>query len=627
MTTEYTAEKIKVLHGLEGVRRRPAMYIGDVGKRGLHHLVFELVDNGIDEALAGYASRVYVIIHSDGSVTVGDNGRGIPVDIHPELGIPGVEVVMTTLHAGGKFDSKVYQISGGLHGVGASVVCALSERLIVKVKRNGKVYEQEFIRGEKKSDLKVIGESDETGTEIRFWPDPQIFKVLNFEYMLLRDRLRELAFLVSGLTIELSDERTGTSDVFKFDGGLVEFVKYLDEARTPLFEPFSMHTSRDNTEIEIALEYNSGFVETVLSFANTINTQEGGTHLTGFKAGLTRAINDYGKANNLLKKPVQGEDVREGLTVVIHVKLRDPQFEGQTKTKLGNGYVKGLVESVFYERFYRFLEENPSIAQTIIQKAQLAAQGREAAKRARELTRRKSFLESDSLPGKLADCIVREPERAELFIVEGESAGGSAKQGRNREFQAILPLRGKILNVEKARMDKALANQEIRTIVTAIGSSIGEDCDPEKSRYGKIIIMTDADVDGAHIRTLLLTLFYRYMRPLVERGFLYIAQPPLYRVSKGKKEWYLYSDQQLQELLNEIGSDGVRIQRYKGLGEMNPEQLWKTTMDPENRVLKRITIEDAAEAERLFSILMGDKVEPRREFIQENAKNVVNLDI
>ena len=627
MTTDYTAEKIKVLHGLEGVRRRPAMYIGDVGKRGLHHLVFELVDNGIDEALAGYATRVYVIIHEDGSVTVGDDGRGIPVDIHPELSIPGVEVVMTTLHAGGKFDSKVYQISGGLHGVGASVVCALSERLIVKVKRGGKVYKQEFVRGEKASDLQIIGESDESGTEVRFWPDPQIFKVLKFEYSSLRDRLRELAFLVSGLSIELIDERSGLSDTFKFDGGLVEFVKYLDEARTPIFEPFSMRTSKDNTEIEIALEYNTGFVETVLSFANTINTQEGGTHLTGFKAGLTRAINDYGKANNLLKKPVQGEDVREGLTAVIHVKLRDPQFEGQTKTKLGNGYIKGLVESVFYERFYRFLEENPSIAHTIIQKAQLAAQGREAAKRARELTRRKSFLESDSLPGKLADCIVREPERAELFIVEGESAGGSAKQGRNREFQAILPLRGKILNVEKARMDKALSNQEIRTIVTAIGSSIGEDCDPSKSRYGKIIIMTDADVDGAHIRTLLLTLFYRYMRPLVEQGYLYIAQPPLYRVSKGKKEWYLYSDQELQDLLNEIGSNGVRIQRYKGLGEMNPEQLWKTTMDPDNRVLKRITIEDAAEAERLFSILMGDKVEPRRQFIQENAKNVVNLDI
>lgn len=627
MTTDYTAEKIKILHGLEGVRRRPAMYIGDVGKRGLHHLVFELVDNGIDEALAGYATRVYVIIHEDGSVTVGDDGRGIPVDIHPELNIPGVEVVMTTLHAGGKFDSKVYQISGGLHGVGASVVCALSERLIVKVKRSGKVYEQEFVRGEKASDLQIIGETNESGTEVRFWPDPQIFKVLKFEYTSLRDRLRELAFLVSGLSIELIDERSDLSDTFKFDGGLVEFVKYLDEARNPLFEPFAMRTSKDNTEIEIALEYNTGFVETVLSFANTINTQEGGTHLTGFKAGLTRAINDYGKANNLLKKPVQGEDVREGLTAVIHVKLRDPQFEGQTKTKLGNGYVKGLVESVFYERFYRFLEENPSVAQSIIHKAQLAAQGREAAKRARELTRRKSFLESDSLPGKLADCIVREPERAELFIVEGESAGGSAKQGRNREFQAILPLRGKILNVEKARMDKALSNQEIRTIVTAIGSSIGEDCDSTKSRYGKIIIMTDADVDGAHIRTLLLTLFYRYMRPLIEQGYLYIAQPPLYRVSKGKKEWYLYSDQELQDLLEEIGSNGVRIQRYKGLGEMNPEQLWKTTMDPNNRVLKRITIEDAAEAERLFSILMGDKVEPRRQFIQENAKNVVNLDI
>ncbi len=623
----YKADAIKVLRGLEGVRKRPAMYIGDVGKRGLHHLVFELVDNGIDEALAGYANHVSVTIHEDGSVSVRDNGRGIPVDTHPELGVSGVEVVMTTLHAGGKFDSKTYQISGGLHGVGASVVCALSKRLVVTVWREGHIYRQEFAQGVKVTELEQIGETEETGTEVRFWPDPEIFQVLEFDYALLRDRLRELAFLVSGLKIEIKDERTGDHETFHYEGGLVEFVKYLDEGRTPIHEPFYLKTRSDSVEIEIALEYHTGYVETLLSFANTIHTHEGGTHLTGFKAALTRAINDYGKSYHLLKKPVQGEDVREGLTAVIHVKLPSPQFEGQTKTKLGNGYIKGMVESLFYERFYRFLEDNPSVAQAIVEKAAMAAQGREAARRARELTRRKSFLESDSLPGKLADCIAREADRAELFLVEGESAGGSAKQGRNREFQAILPLKGKILNVEKARLEKALANEEIRTIITAIGAGMGEDCDPSKARYGKIIIMTDADVDGAHIRTLLLTLFYRMMKPLVEQGFLYIAQPPLYRVQKGKKEWYLYSDEELEALKQEIGSDGLRIQRYKGLGEMNPEQLWETTMDPERRVLKRVTIEDAAEAERLFSILMGDKVEPRRAFIEENAKNVVNLDV
>ncbi len=623
----YKADAIKVLRGLEGVRKRPAMYIGDVGKRGLHHLVFELVDNGIDEALAGYATQVSVTIHEDGSVTVRDNGRGIPVDTHPELGVSGVEVVMTTLHAGGKFDSKTYQISGGLHGVGASVVCALSKRLVVTVRREGHIYRQEFAQGVKVTELEVIGDTEETGTEIRFWPDPEIFQVLEFDYALLRDRLRELAFLVSDLHIEITDERTGAHEVFHYEGGLVEFVKYLDEGRTPIHDPFYFKTRSDSVEIEIALEYHTGYVETLLSFANTIHTHEGGTHLTGFKTALTRAINDYGKSYNLLKKPVQGEDVREGLTAVIHVKLPSPQFEGQTKTKLGNGYIKGLVDSLFYERFYRFLEDNPSVAQAIVEKAAMAAQGREAARRARELTRRKSFLESDSLPGKLADCIAREADHAELFLVEGESAGGSAKQGRNREFQAILPLKGKILNVEKARLEKALANEEIRTIITAIGAGMGEDCDPSKARYGKIIIMTDADVDGAHIRTLLLTLFYRLMKPLVEQGFLYIAQPPLYRVQKGKKEWYLYSDEELEALKKEIGTDGIRIQRYKGLGEMNPEQLWETTMDPERRILKRVTIEDAAEAERLFSILMGDKVEPRRQFIEENAKNVVNLDV
>ena len=626
---KYSAEDIKVLRGLEAVRKRPAMYIGDVGKRGLHHLIFELVDNAIDEALAGYASTIRVVIHKDESITVEDDGRGIPVDIHPELKVPAVEVVFSTLHAGGKFDSKAYRISGGLHGVGASVVNALSEWLIAEVMRDSKIYRISFRRGEKEKPLEVIGEASSTGTRITFKPDPQIFKKTEIDYQLLRERLRELAFLVDNTKIILEDERTGERDEFHYEGGLVEFVKYLDEARQALHEPFHMKTQRNDVEIEIALEYNNSFVETLLTFANTINTHEGGTHLSGFKAALTKALNDYGKKMGILKENVSltGDDVREGLTAVIHVKLRDPQFEGQTKTKLGNGYIKGLVESAFYERFYRFLDENPKVAQLILDKALLAARSREAARKARELTRRKSFLESDSLPGKLADCTSRDPSESELFIVEGESAGGSAKQGRNREFQAILPLKGKILNVEKARFDKALANEEIKTIVSAIGAGIGDECDPTKARYHRIIIMTDADVDGSHIRTLLLTLFYRFMRPLIEAGYIYIATPPLYRVKKGKKEIYLYSDEELEETLKEIGTDGVTIQRYKGLGEMNAEQLWETTMNPETRTLKKVTMEDAAEADRLFSILMGDKVEPRRKFIQENAKKAVNIDV
>ncbi len=629
MSEKYTASDIKVLKGLEGVRRRPAMYIGDIGKRGLHHLVFEIVDNAIDEALAGYCKNIFVTINEDGSVSVEDDGRGIPVDIHPELGIPAVEVVFTQLHAGGKFDSKVYQISGGLHGVGASVVNALSEWLEVEIRRDGKIYRLRFKRGEKIGEMEVE-ETDEkrTGTKVTFKPDPEVFKVTRFEFEILRDRLRELAFLIPGVRIVVEDKRQNKREEFHYEGGLKEFVRYLDEAREPIHEPFYMKAAKNGTEIEIALEYNTGFVETILSFANTINTHEGGTHLTGFKSALTKALNDYGKKTGLLKKyNLSGDDVREGLTAVIHVKLKDPQFEGQTKTKLGNGYVEGLVRSLFYERFMRFLEENPRVAQKIIEKATLAAKSREAAKKARELTRRKSFLESDSLPGKLADCSSRDPSVSELFIVEGESAGGSAKQGRNREFQAILPLKGKILNVEKARLDKALSNEEIKTIISAIGSGLKEECDPSKARYHKIIIMTDADVDGSHIRTLLLTFFYRLMKPLIDAGFIYIAQPPLYRVQKGKKVWYLHSDEELEELLKEIGEDKVTIQRYKGLGEMNPDQLWETTMDPERRVLKRVTLEDAAEADKLFSILMGDKVEPRRKFIQENAKKVVNLDV
>lgn len=629
MTAKYKASDIKVLKGLEAVRRRPAMYIGDVGRRGLHHIVYEIVDNAIDEALAGFCKEINVVLRKDGSVLIEDDGRGIPVDIHPEVGVPAVQIVFTTLHAGGKFDSKTYKISGGLHGVGASVVCALSEWLEVYIKRDGKIFSQRFERGEKVTELEVVGETKGTGTKVIFKPDPEIFKVTEFEYDVLRDRFKELSFLISGVKIFLKDEREGREEVFHHGGGLKEFVKYLDEARQSLFEPFHMLTQKNGVEVEISLEYNSGYVETVLSFANTINTHEGGTHLSGFKSALTRVLNDFGKKSGLLKEnaSLQGDDVREGLTTVIHVKLKDPQFEGQTKTKLGNGYVKGAVESIFYERFYRFLDENPKIAALIIEKALLAARGREAAKKARELTRRKNFLESDTLPGKLADCISRDPKESELFIVEGESAGGSAKQGRNREFQAILPLKGKILNVEKARLEKALVNEEIKIILSAIGAGLRDECEPKKARYQKIIIMTDADVDGSHIRTLLLTLFYRFMQPLISAGFLYIAQPPLYRVQKGKKEWFLHSDEELENLLREIRREGVTIQRYKGLGEMNPEQLWKTTMNPETRVLKKVTLEDAAEADRLFSILMGDKVEPRREFIEKNAKRVVNLDV
>ncbi len=633
MAEKYDASKIQILPGLEGVRRRPAMYIGDVGKRGLHHLIFELLDNSVDEALAGYADRVEVVLHADGSCTVKDNGRGIPVDLHPTEKKPAVEIVMTYLHAGGKFDQKVYQISGGLHGVGASVVCALSEFLEVKVMRDGKTYYQKFSRGRKVTELKIIGNTDETGTEIRFKPDKLIFKKTEFEYEIVEKRLRELAFLVRGLKLRLFDERTGKEAEFHAEGGLKDFVRFLDETRKPVHEPFWMEGKKEDVEVEISLEYNSDYqYENILSFVNTINTHEGGTHVTGFKTALTRVISDYIKKMNLLKPSdpeIQGEDTREGLTACIHVKLPSPQFEGQTKTKLGNSHVKGIVESLFYEKFYKFLEENPSIAEEIAKMVIASARAREAARKAREITKRKSLLESDTLPGKLADCSIKDPSKAELFVVEGESAGGSAKQARVREFQAILPLRGKILNVEKASIDKILKNEEIRTIFQAIGAGFGEeDFRPERIRYHKVIIMTDADVDGSHIRTLLLTLFYRYMRPLIEMGFLYIAQPPLYRIQKGKKVYYAYSEEEKEEILREIGGeDGASIQRYKGLGEMNPEQLWETTMDPEKRILKRVTLEDAAEADRLFSILMGEKTEPRREFIMQNARKVQNLDV
>lgn len=629
-TDRYDSSKIQVLPGLEGVRRRPAMYIGDVGKRGLHHLIFELVDNSIDEALAGFCTEIEVILHDDGSCTVRDNGRGIPVDPHPQLKKPGVEIVMTTLHAGGKFDGKVYVISGGLHGVGASVVCALSEYLKVWVRKNRAVWYQEFSKGYKVSELEKIGDTEETGTEIRFKPDKKIFKKTDFEYDLVRERLMELAFLIEGTKIVLRDERTGKEDIFNFEGGLVSFVSYLDEARNALHKPFYLKDEKDGVIVEIAMEYNDGYLENILSFVNTINTHEGGTHVSGFKTALTRSLNDFGRRNNHFKNgfSLNGEDVREGLTAVIHVKLRNPQFEGQTKTKLGNSQVKGIVESIFYEKFYRFLEENSRDAEKILQKAILSAKSREAARKARELVRRKSFLESDSLPGKLADCISRNPEESELFIVEGESAGGSAKQARRREFQAILPLKGKILNVEKASLEKIVSNDEVKALFQAIGTGFGEDeCDPSKTRYHKIIIMTDADIDGSHIRTLLLTLFYRYLKPLINIGYIYIAQPPLYRIQKGKNIYYVYTEEELDDKLRSLGDRGVIVQRFKGLGEMNPQQLWETTMDPEKRILKRVTLEDAAQADRLFSVLMGDKVEPRRRFIEENAKKVQVLDV
>jgi len=627
-TPKYSASDIRVLKGLEGVRHRPAMYIGDVGRRGLHHLVYELVDNAVDEAIAGFCTEILVEVHTDGSVSVQDNGRGIPVDIHPELGISGVEVVYTQLHAGGKFDGKIYQISGGLHGVGASVVNALSRWLEVEVCREGKRYRQRYERGVPQTPLQEVGTCSRSGTRVRFLPDDEIFQTTRFDSDILVERLRELAFLIPGLRIQLVDHRSDKAFDFHFEGGLKAFVKYLDEGRDLLTEVFYHRARNDSIEIEVALEYNTGFRETVLTFVNTIHTVEGGTHLSGFRSALTRAINDYGKREGILKdRSLEGDDVREGLTAVLHVKIPDPQFEGQTKTKLGNSHVKGLVESALYEALSRFLEDHPRDAERILRKALDASRAREAARKARELTRRKSFLDSDSLPGKLADCISKDPEESELFLVEGESAGGSAKQGRKREFQAILPLKGKILNVEKARLDRALSSDEIRAIITAVGTGILEECDPSRSRYGKIIVMTDADVDGAHIRTLLLTLFYRLMRPLVEQGYLYVAQPPLYRIQKGKKIRYAYTEEEKDAILQEMGESGVHIQRYKGLGEMNPDQLWETTMNPETRVLRRVTVADAAEADHLFSILMGEKVEPRRAFIEAYAQEVQNLDV
>jgi len=629
----YDESQIQVLEGLEAVRKRPGMYIGSTGVRGLHHLVWEVVDNSIDEAMAGFCDDIQVIVHPDDSVTVIDNGRGIPTGIHEKTGKSTVETVLTVLHAGGKFGGGVYKVSGGLHGVGVSVVNALSEWLEVEVKRDGKIHRQRYTRGNPDHELKVVGETDETGTRVTFKPDPEIFtETTSFDYDTLANRLRELAYLNAGLRITLVDERTGKQEVFQYQGGIVSFVKTLNKSRNVLHpEPIYVSGEKDGIFVEVALQYNDGYATNLYSFANNIHTTEGGTHEVGFKSALTRVINEYARRHNLLKNAdtnLTGDDVREGLTAIVNVRIPEPQFEGQTKTKLGNSEVRGIVESLFSERFATFLEENPVVARKIVEKAVLAARAREAARRARELTRRKNALDAGSLPGKLADCASRDPAMSELFLVEGDSAGGSAKMGRDRQYQAILPLRGKILNVEKARLDKILSNEEIRAIITAIGTGIGDDFDLSKARYHKIIIMTDADVDGAHIRTLLLTFFYRFMRELIEAGYVYIAQPPLYRIRKGKVVRYAHSETEKEAILQEMGGKGEpEITRFKGLGEMNADQLWETTMDPESRTLLQVTLEDAIEADRVFEMLMGDRVEPRREFIQEHAKFVRNLDI
>lgn len=631
----YDESQIQVLEGLEAVRKRPGMYIGSTGLRGLHHLVYEIVDNSIDEALAGFCQNINIYIHKGNSITVEDDGRGMPVGIHPKMQRPTVEVIMTVLHAGGKFGGGGYKVSGGLHGVGASVVNALSEYCKVEVKREGHVWMQDYERGKVLHELSIIGDTDEHGTTVHFTPDDEIFEEIEFDYDTLAQRLRELAFLNKGIKIILVDERgeKEKKDEFHYEGGIKSFVTYLNRNKENLHpEPIYVEGAKDDYIVEVALQYNNTYNENIFSFANNIDTIEGGTHLAGFKTALTRVLNDYARRYGYLKendKNLSGDDTREGLTAVISVKLTDPQFEGQTKTKLGNTEVRGIVDSIVAESVNTFLEENPAIGKIVMEKALTAARAREAAKKARELTRRKSVLESTALPGKLADCSSKDPEECEVYLVEGDSAGGSAKQGRDRRFQAILPLRGKIMNVEKQRLDKILGYEEIRAMITAFGAGIGKDFDVEKIRYNRIIIMTDADVDGAHIRTLLLTFFYRYMKELVEKGHVFIAQPPLYKVQKGKTINYAYSDNELQKVLSELGGKdkNTNIQRYKGLGEMDAGQLWETTMNPENRTLLQVTIEDAMAADEIFTILMGDKVEPRREFIQENAKKVVNLDI
>jgi len=627
----YNADKIKVLKGLEAVRKRPAMYIGGTSERGLHHLVYEVVDNSIDEALAGYCDLIKVTITPEGVVEVDDNGRGIPVDMHEEMKIPAVQVVMTVLHAGGKFDDKSYKVSGGLHGVGVSVVVALSEFLEVRIHKNGKIYYQRYERAKPVTELQVLGTTNRSGTVIRFKPDDTIFETVEFSFDYLTTRLRELAFLNRGVRIMLKDERTDRLHDFKYDGGIVSFVEYLNQNKKPLgVKPIFMEGTREGMDVEVSLQYNEGYQENIFSFANNINTIEGGTHLSGFKTGLTRAVNAYIKSADLLKNEKTsptGEDIREGLTAVVSVKITDPQFEGQTKTKLQNSDVEGFVNSMVYERLTTYFEEHPAEAKTVTMKSILAARSREAARKARELTRRKSVLESGSLHGKLADCSINDPSRTELFLGEGDSAGGSAKQGRERSIQAILPLWGKMLNTEKARVDKVLNNDKIQPIILAIGAGIGQDFDVTKIRYHKIIIMADADVDGAHICTLLMTFFYRYMRPLIEHGHVYIAMPPLFLIRKGKQKRYVFTEAERDQAVADFGEKGVVIQRYKGLGEMNPDQLWETTMDPSVRSLMSIKMDDAIEADRMFTILMGDEVEPRREFIQANARYVKNLDI
>ena len=630
----YDESQIQVLEGLEAVRKRPGMYIGTTSSRGLHHLVYEIVDNSIDEALAGFCSHIEVTINEDNSITVVDNGRGMPVGIHPKIGRSTIEVIMTVLHAGGKFGGGGYKVSGGLHGVGASVVNALSEACEVTVTREGKVWQQKYSRGNILGDVTQIGESDGHGTKTCFKPDHEIFETTEFEFEILQSRLRELAFLNKGIRITLSDKREGQEkgETYYYEGGIKEFVNYLNRNKDVLHpEPIYVEGEKDGIIAEVSLQYNDGYTENLYSFANNIDTIEGGTHLVGFKTAITRVINDYAKKFGHIKesdKNLSGDDVREGLTAVVSVKISEPQFEGQTKTKLGNSEVRGVVDSIVADGVGTFLEENPAVGKIIIDKALMAARARDAARKARELTR-KSVLERSTLPGKLADCSSKDPMECEIYIVEGDSAGGSAKQGRNRKFQAILPLRGKILNVEKQRLDRILNADSIRSMVTAFGAGIGKDFDVSKLRYNRIIIMTDADVDGAHIRTLLLTFFYRYMRPLIDEGHVFIAQPPLYKVSKGKKEIYAYTDEELESALNEMGGkdSSVDIQRYKGLGEMNANQLWDTTMNPEERILLKATVEDAIAADEIFTILMGDKVEPRREFIQKNAKKVSNLDI
>ena len=649
--SEYSAKNINVLKGLEAVRKRPAMYIGDVSTRGFHHLVNEVVDNSIDETLAGYADRIDITINKDESLTVEDNGRGIPVDIHPEEKRSALEVVMTVLHAGGKFDKSTYKVSGGLHGVGVSVVNALSEWCKVEVKRDGKIYFQEYRRGFPVKPVKEIGKAkkNESGTKTTFFPDSDIFKVDKFKFDTIAERMRELAYLNKDVTIRIKDLRNGEDESFHFKGGLVEFVKYLDESRQSLHKTIYIEGEKDNTPVEVAFQYTDGYSENIFSYVNNINTHEGGTHLVGFKTALTRTLNNYASKNGLVKDDkisLTGDDFREGLTAVISVKVADPQFEGQTKTKLGNSETKSAVETLVGEKLSEFLEENPSVGKKVIEKCMRAAEAREAARKARDLARRKNALDSMNLPGKLADCSITDPEHCEIYIVEGDSAGGSAKQGRDRRFQAILPLKGKILNVEKAKINKILENNEIKAIISAIGAGLGQDFDHTKSRYGKIILMTDADVDGSHIRTLLLTFLYRYMPDLITSGKVYIAQPPLYKVKKGKQEFYAFDDKEREDILKRLkvngkedpeelvgemieeGSvKGVSISRYKGLGEMNPEQLWETTMNPETRTVLQVTLESAATADKIFETLMGDAVEPRREFIEKHAKYVRNLDV